>query len=73
MRSTSVVFFWPAKGVNLLKRISIGIPDDTDRLLLELRKDDRFVRCSYAEIVRQVLELGLAAEAGKDLSNADSA
>lgn len=42
-----------------MRRITIALPDEIDRKILEIRKDDRFVRCSYAEIVRQLLEKGL--------------
>lgn len=42
-----------------MRRVTIAIPDDLDRRILELKKDDRFVRRSYAEVVRQVLERGL--------------
>lgn len=42
-----------------MRRITIALPEAIDKKILELRKDDRFVRCSYAEIVRQLLERGL--------------
>lgn len=42
-----------------MRRVTIAIPDDLDRRILELKKDDRFVRRSYSEVVRQVLERGL--------------
>ena len=45
-----------------MRRITIALPDEIDKKILELRKDDRFIRCSYAEIVRKVLEQGLIAE-----------
>ena len=48
-----------------MRRITIALPDEIDRKILEMRKDDRFVRCSYAEIVRQLLEKGLVSERGK--------
>ena len=51
-----------------MRRITIALPDEIDRKILELRKDDRFIRCSYAEIVRQLLERGLAKEADKPAS-----
>ena len=43
-----------------MKRVTISLPDSIDKKVLELRKDDRFVRCSYSEIVRKMLEAGLA-------------
>ena len=51
-----------------MRRITIALPDEIDRKILELRKDDRFIRCSYAEIVRLLLERGLAKEADKPAS-----
>lgn len=44
------------------KRITISFDDDIDRCILELRKRDDYVRCSYSEIVRQLVQLGLLAE-----------
>ena len=42
-----------------MRRITISLPEELDKQILELRKDDRFVRYSYAEIVRQILKNGL--------------
>lgn len=44
-----------------MRRVTITIPDEVDQKVLDLRKDDRFVRCSYSEIIRRMLALGLAA------------
>lgn len=41
-----------------MRRMTISLPEELDRRILELKKDDRFVRCSYSEIARQVLNLG---------------
>jgi hypothetical protein len=46
-----------------MRRITIALPDSIDRKILELKKEDRFLRCSYAEVVRWVLEHGLEIEA----------
>lgn len=43
-----------------MKRVTFSIPDEMDRKILELRKDDRFIRCSYSELVRCVLLAGLS-------------
>lgn len=51
-----------------MRRITIALPDEIDRRILELRKDDRFVRCSYAEIVRQLLEHALGESSKKAVS-----
>ena len=42
-----------------MKRVTIPIPDSLDQRILELRKRDEYVRLSYAEIVRRLLERGL--------------
>lgn len=44
-----------------MRRVTITIPDEVDQKVLDLRKDDRFVRCSYSEIIRRMLTLGIAA------------
>lgn len=46
-----------------MRRVTISLPDELDKAILELRKDSRFVRCSYAEIVRTLLERGLEIKA----------
>lgn len=43
-----------------MRRVTISLPEDFDRRILELRKDDEFIRCSYSEIVRKILERGMA-------------
>lgn len=43
-----------------MKRVTIALPETTDEKILELRRDNRFIRCSYSEIVRQAMEHGLA-------------
>ena len=42
-----------------MRRVTISIPDEIDVKILALKKDDRFVRSSYSEIVRFLLLLGL--------------
>lgn len=44
-----------------MKRLSISVSDDMERSIIELRKTDEFCRCSYAEIVRQLITKGLSA------------
>lgn len=41
-----------------MRRVTISLPEELDKRLMELKKDDRFVRCSYSELVRQVLDHG---------------
>lgn len=43
-----------------MRRITISLPDELDRRILELKKDDRFIRCSYSEIVRKMLDRGFS-------------
>lgn len=45
-----------------MRRVTISVPNNLDIMILNLRKQDRFARCSYAEIVRQLLLAGLNAE-----------
>ena len=42
-----------------MRRVSVPIPDDLDKEILEMKKSDEYVRCSYAEIVRILLQRGL--------------
>jgi len=53
-----------------MKRVTISVTDEIDRRIIDLRKKDpRFERCSYAEIVRQVLALGMESyDSTKDAS-----
>lgn len=48
-----------------MKRITVSFPDDVDKGIYELRKKDEFVRCSYSEIVRRLVIIGLKAESKK--------
>lgn len=45
-----------------MKRITVSFDDDIDKRILELRKRDDYVKCSYSEIVRKLVRLGLAVE-----------
>lgn len=45
-----------------MKRMSIAIPSELDDRILALRKTDEFIRCSYSEIVRRIIERGLDLE-----------
>lgn len=42
-----------------MKRITISIPPEMDKKILEMRKDDKFIRSSYSEIVRTLVFAGL--------------
>ncbi len=41
-----------------MRRVTIAFPNGMDERILELKKEDRFIRCSYSEIVRTVLARG---------------
>lgn len=43
-----------------MKRTTISFPDALTERIFDLRKDDRFKRCSYSELIRQLTEMGLA-------------
>lgn len=42
-----------------MKRTTISFPDELVDRIFSLRKDDRFTKCSYSELVRQLTERGL--------------
>jgi hypothetical protein len=43
-----------------MKRVTISMPPALDRRILDLRRtDERFLRSSYSEIVRALLEAGM--------------
>lgn len=42
-----------------MRRITISIPEDMDKRILNLRKRSEFARCSYSELVRRMVELGM--------------
>ena len=42
-----------------MKRTTISFPEELAERIFALRKDDRFVRCSYSELIRQLTEKGL--------------
>lgn len=44
-----------------MRRVTISVTEAQDAAILNAKKDDQFVRCSYAEVVRQMLNLGLQA------------
>jgi len=41
-----------------MRRMTISVPEELDRRILALKKNDRFARCSYSEVARQVLNIG---------------
>ena len=45
-----------------MRRVTISIPEDMDKRILNLRKREEFARCSYSEIIRRMVELGMGGE-----------
>ena len=43
-----------------MRRITVAVPDEIDNAVIALRKTDEFARCTYSEIVRKILERGIA-------------
>ena len=44
---------------DMQKRMSISINEEMDKKIIELKKTDKYCRCYYAEIVRQLIEAGI--------------
>ncbi len=42
-----------------MKRVTFSVPEGMAEKILMLRKDDKFIHCSYSEIVRRLLDIGL--------------
>ena len=50
-----------------MKRTTISLPGELADRIFALRKDDRYTRCSYSELIRELTEKGLSMmEAGPD-------
>lgn len=49
-----------------MRRVTLVIPEFLDKEILALKKEDRFIRCSYAEVARHLLKTGLLAMHPKD-------
>lgn len=41
-------------------RMSISLPEEMEGQIVKLRQDERYTRMSYSEIIRQLIQLGLA-------------
>ena len=50
------------KEMGTMRRMSVTIPDEIDAAVLSLRKTDEFCRCSYSEILRHLLSVGVEQE-----------
>lgn len=42
-----------------MKRTSVSLPPELAARIISLRKDDRFIKCSYSELIRMLAEFGL--------------
>lgn len=54
-------------------RKTISIPDDLDKKILSFKKTERFVRCSYSEIVRQLMILGMKSSGNDNFTDGQDA
>ncbi len=43
------------------KRLSVNLPPELDRAVLDLRKTEEYCRCSYVEIIRVLMAEGAKA------------
>ena len=43
-----------------MKRTTVSLPPELTERIFALRKDDRYVRCSYSDLIRQLTEKGLS-------------
>lgn len=44
---------------DMQKRMSISINKEMDQKIIALKKTDQYCRCSYAEIIRQLIKAGI--------------
>lgn len=45
-----------------MKRMSISVPPEIAQKIIDLRKTDEFCECSYSEIFRQMVRIGLESQ-----------
>lgn len=48
-----------------MRRVTICFPDDVNEKILDLRKTDEYVRCTFGEIVRRLVIKGIEVEEAK--------
>ena len=48
-----------------MRRVTICFPDDLNEKILDLRKTDEYVRCTFGEIVRRLVIKGIEIEEAK--------
>ncbi len=49
-----------------MRRVTVCLPETVDKGILDLRKTDDYVNCTYGEIVRRLLAKGLEEIAKKE-------
>lgn len=49
-----------------MKRFSLCIPEEMDERIIKLKMTEKYCRCSYAEIVRQLIKEALAHQHDKE-------
>ena len=51
-----------------MKRLTVSLTPELERTVIELRKTERFCRCSFAEIIRYLLAAGAAAAKREEIA-----
>lgn len=57
---------------NTFKRLSVNLPPELDKAVLDLRKTDKYCRCSYADIIRILMAEGARVLSGDTPNNTRS-
>lgn len=47
-------------GLPDMRRTTVSFPEELTARIFALRKDERYIRCSYSELIRQLAEKGLS-------------
>lgn len=55
-----------------MHRVSLAIPDELEARIFALRKNEEFARCTYSELIRRLLEHGLAIVAAENNAHAST-
>lgn len=50
-----------------MRRVTICFPDEVNEKILNLRKTDEYVRCTFGEIVRRLVIKGIESEEAKEV------
>lgn len=45
--------------MSTVKRISVSLPEQLEKTIIEMRRTEEYCRCSYAEIIRMLMEIGI--------------